>query len=826
MTDDTSALQSKLHNTLQQLMEVTAQNATLRAENAILKRKLNVQQLAQELPANGAGTSIYSSKKVFPQAKIVPSEEAPLISKAEKVSLFRRLFRGREDVYPVRWENTRTGKSGYSPAIRNKWEYLGAKKHGNRDVVPEYLPLTDEAILQHLEGKTVAGVYALLKDETCWFLAVDFDGDAYEADATSFLATCNTVGVSAYLERSRSCNGAHVWIFFEHPISALLARQLGFSILTKTMERRHQIALKSYDRFFPNQDTLPKGGFGNLIALPLQREARERGGSVFLENDLKPFDDQWQLLSSVRRVSRNIVEKIVTDARRDGAIINVAAPSYDDMETEDPWILPPSKKGTLKPVQGPFPESVKIVRANLLYIDKAELSPSLLNRLRLLAAFQNPEFFKNQAMRLPVYDKPRVIDCSEYTGKYLALPRGCIDDVATLFKKYAVKIEVEDLRFSGKKISAQFVGKLRASQESTIDQLIKRDLALLSAPTAFGKTVVAAAMIAKRQVNTLVLVHRQQLIDQWKERLQSFLNLPPKAIGQIGGGKKKPTGIVDIAMIQSLVRQGEVNDLVADYGQVIVDECHHVSAFSFEQVLRGCKAKYILGLTATPRRKDGHHPIIVMQCGSLLNAVSDAANLQGEPSELNRSVIVRETGFIVPSEVQKPAMHELYQFLSDSNDRNQMIAADVERAAREGRCPLVLTERVDHIEALEKMLGGCPYPKVIFRGGMGKKQRQAAMQQLQSNDGKRIIIATGRYIGEGFDDSRLDTLFLALPISWTGTLQQYVGRLHRVHDGKVKVVVYDYVDSQVPTLQRMFKRRSRGYRALGYQIERNVESLF
>ncbi len=513
--------------------------------------------------------------------------------------------------------------------------------------------------------------------------------------------------------------------------------------------------------------------------------------------------------------------RIVAAARQEGSVINVATPTYDEGETEDPWTLPPSKKRKLKPIEGPFPETVKIVRANLLFIDKSDLSPSLINRLRLLAAFQNPEFFKNQAMRLPVYDKPRVIDCSEDTGKFLAIPRGCFNDVVDLLSHYKVKLDVEDRRFEGKGISTRFVGKLRVSQEKTIAALLERDIALLSAPTAFGKTVLAAAMIANRGINTLILVHRHQLIDQWKERLQSFLDLPQKSVGQIGAGKKKATGIIDVAMIQSLVQHGQVTDLVAEYGHIIVDECHHVSAFSFEQVLRACKAKYVLGLTATPKRKDGHHPIIVMQCGQLVNAIHDDAESEAT-TQLSRSVIVRETGFAMPSDIEQPQIHDLYQALADSETRNKIIAADVEKAANAGRCPLVLTERVAHLEALDRLLNSCSCPKIIFRGGMGKKQRKQAMAQLTSNEGPRIIIATGRYIGEGFDDPKLDILFLAMPISWTGTLQQYVGRLHRSHDGKARVTVYDYVDSQVPTLQRMFKRRSRGYRALGYQIETSV----
>lgn len=813
MSEEAANLEYKLNQVLRQLVKISEQNADLQSENLILKAKLRKFELSENRHNSFPAAPRFSQQV----SKPIIIKEGASFSKSDKIALFRKLFRGREDVYPLRWESSRNGKSGYSPAIKNKWEYHEAKKQGDKNVNPEYLPVTDEIIQQHLEGKIVAGVYPLLLDDTCWFLAVDFDEKEYEVDASSFIATCESLSINAYLERSRSCNGAHVWIFFEEPLSAALARQLGFTILTKTIEIRHQLSLSSYDRFFPNQDTMPRGGFGNLIALPLQLKSRDKGGSIFLTTELTPVEDQWGFLSSVKRVSIDTVKKIVLEAQKTRSIINVAIPSYDDSEEEDPWILPPSKKKLLKPVIGPFPENIKVIRSNLIFIGKESLSPSFLNRLRLLGAFQNPEFFKNQAMRLPVYDKPRVIDCSEDTGKYIALPRGCIDDVLDLMKQYSIKVEIEDLRYQGLALDVEFVGSLRVDQESTIQKLLSQDIGLLSAPTAFGKTVLSAAMIARRGVNSLILVHRQQLIDQWKERLQSFLSISKKSIGQIGAGKKKPTGVIDIAMIQSLVRQGEVSDIVANYGQVIIDECHHVSAFSFEQVLKGCKAKYVLGLTATPKRKDGHHPIIIMQCGQIVRADNASAASDGAQKQ-TRSVIIRETNFTVTPENQSPSMNDLYQALANNRERSEMIAADIIEAVRNGHCPLVLTERIEHLEKLEALLNNCACPKIILKGGIGKKQRQEAMKQLQKCPGSRIILATGRYIGEGFDDPKLDMLFLALPISWTGTLQQYVGRLHRVHDGKNKVIVYDYVDSQVPTLQRMLKKRLRGYRALGYEV--------
>ena len=800
-------LEDRLLLALQRIAELSQENNALRAQNTALK--LLVDRTAQD-PTESSATGHQITGE---QSRPSSTRHISTLSKAEKISLFRSLFRGREDTYPVRWENSKTSKSGYSPAIENKWEYLEAKRTRSPGIEPRYLPVTDEVIQHHLEGRIIAGVYPLLTDETCWFLAVDFDERSYEDDVKSFLATCRELEIPAYCERSRSCCGAHVWIFFESPVRASLARQLGFCILTKTLERRHQIKLTSYDRFFPNQDTLPKGGFGNLIALPLQREARSRGGSVFLHGDLSPVDDQWEFLRAVERLTLSKTHNIVDLAVRQGRFMSVPTPSFDDEQSEDPWLLPPSQKRTLPKIEQPYPGALRLVRANLLYIEKAGLSSALLNRLRLLAAFQNPEFFRHQAMRLPVFDKPRIIDCSDDSSKYLSLPRGCLEPVEALCREHTIELTIEDQRTQGRTIATRFVGTLRHAQEASARVLLSRDIALFSAPTAFGKTVLAANIIAARSANTLVLVHRQQLIDQWRERLSMFLELPPKAIGQIGAGKRRPTNIIDIATIQSLVRKGVVDDIVQNYGHVIVDECHHISAFSFEQVLKACKAKYILGLTATPKRRDGHHPIILMQCGPLVEPPKD---LTSQAQAVHKELCVKHTGFTLPSHIATPSINEVYEALTNDNARNELIVQDVISAVSNGGFPLVLSERIEHIEVLKQLLSSSSYPIIVLKGGMRAKERRTALAQLTENSSPRILLATGRYIGEGFDDTPLDSLFLALPISWTGTLQQYAGRLHRYHKDKARVVVYDYVDHTVPILHRMFRKRLRGYKAMGY----------
>jgi superfamily II DNA or RNA helicase len=734
--------------------------------------------------------------------------------------LFRSLFRGREDAYAIRWENN-DGRSGYMPKADRDWKsYLGAKDADRKKVdrlTRKYRPLNDDVIRGHLVGEQTVGLYPLLPDETCWLLAVDFDKKTWQHDATAFLATCRENNVPAFLERSRSGNGGHVWIFFERALPATTARKLGCVLLTRTMESRHQIGLDSYDRFFPNQDTMPKGGFGNLIALPLQKIPRANGNSVFVDEEFRPYPDQWEHLASVKRMPTDAVEAVVVEAQKRGDLIGVRV-SMAESEEVDPWMLPPSQTRSERAISGPFPAKVQIVRSNLVYIDKSGLPPAMLNRLLRLAAFQNPEFYRAQAMRLPTFNKPRVIACGDDLANYIALPRGCFVEVGQLLENHRIKTVIRDERFAGRQIDAEFSGQLRPAQLDAASMIAQHDDGILCAPTAFGKTALAAWLIATRKVNTLVLVHRQQLLDQWCARLAMFLKLPADSIGQVGGGKTKPSGLVDIAIIQSTQDKAGVKDFVAEYGQVIVDECHHLSAFTFEQVMKQVKAKYVLGLTATPERKDGHHPIIYMQCGPIRYRLSARSMTDASPFE--HEVIPRLTDFCVPPEPTDTTIQDLYAALVDDSARNELIVGDLLRAVKGGCSPLLLTARTEHLKYFEKALAGQVDNVFILKGGMGKKQRRSIAEALAAvpEDAPRVILATGSYIGEGFDDARLDTLFLAMPISWKGTLQQYVGRLHRLHDAKRVVRVYDYVDSNVLMLARMYARRLKGYSAIGYRI--------
>ena len=746
-----------------------------------------------------------------------------------KIALFRSLFRGRDDVYPRRFESRKTGKSGYSPACANEWvRGLCDKRTVRCADCPgrRFLPITDEVIRWHLSGQDgtgrdfVMGVYPMFQDETCFFLAADFDKGSWQEDVAAFLRTCRRMGLPVALERSRSGKGGHVWLFFDQAIPAVLARKLGAHILTETMEQRPDIGLDSYDRFFPNQDTLPKGGFGNLIALPLQKQPREDGNSVFLDDVLHPYADQWAFLAAIDKVTRVRAEEIVRGAEGRGRIVGVrmAMPADDD---DAPWISPPSRRRKEPPVVEPLPESIELVLGDQIYIAKGSLSPGLRNRLLRLAAFQNPEFYKAQAMRLPTYDKPRIIACAEDYSKHIGLPRGCLDDVQELLADLKISHVIRDERYEGQPLDVVFQGELRPEQRSAAEAMLTHDIGVLSAATAFGKTVLAAWLITQRGVNTLVVVHRRQLLEQWVERLATFLGLPAKTIGKIGGGRKKHTGLLDVAIMQSLVRKGVVDDRIGEYGHLVVDECHHLSARSFEQVARRAKAKFVTGLSATVARKDGHHPIIFMQCGPIRYRVDAKEQARGRP--FMHTVHVRPTGFHATTAADSDAriqFQQLYGDLIADEGRNQLICQDVVQAVQEGRSPIVLTERTEHLEHLAELLARDIRHLVILRGGMGKRQLNAVTDQLAAipEDEQRVLLATGRYIGEGFDDARLDTLFLTLPVSWRGTVAQYAGRLHRLHDRKREVRVYDYADLNVPMLSRMFDRRCRGYEAIGYSI--------
>ena len=731
----------------------------------------------------------------------------------DKMSLFQNLFRGRKDVYPVRWESGK-GTSGYAPACANEWRHgFCQKPHvkcsncNNRDLSP----VTHQTIYDHLAGRHTIGVYPLLIDDTCYFLAVDFDEEEWHDDVQAFQESCRESSIPCSIEISRSCRGAHAWIFFSEAVSARNARRLGAALISMTCARTRQLTLSSYDHFFPNQDTLPKGGFGNLIALPLQKKPRENGFSVFVDDHFQPHPDQWAFLLSVEKLSASEVESAMFHISGQSHPLDVAFVTGED--EDEPWKRPRRDDR----ITGTLPESITLVLANQIFIVKDELPQQLTNRLIRLTAFQNPEFYRTQAMRLSVWNKPRIIGCAENYPKHISLPRGCLDDVLALFAKHNIACQLQDERNHGNPITADFKGNLRQDQENAVTEILKHDVGVLCAPTAFGKTVTTAALIARRCVNTLIIVHRTELLNQWKERLRTFLNVAENEIGVIGAGKNKPSEIIDVAVMQSLSRKENQAEILDKYGQIIVDECHHLSAFSFESILKQCRARYVIGLTATPIRRDGHHPIIFMQCGPIRHTAS-------RPDTAPSVLTVVPRWLPMPEISTDNSIQALFQQLTQNEYRNSVIIEDVRAAYQEGRKIIVLTERTDHLELLKEKLGSTENVFVLH-GRLSKKTRTETFARLceLGDSVPRILLATGKLIGEGFDYPPLDTLVLAMPISWKGILQQYAGRLHLEHATKRDVRIYDYAELGHALLRKMWEKRVRGYLAMGYEIDGTLD---
>lgn len=805
-------------------MTTPPRSSALAADLAVAEaelRRLEAERVAAEARVTALRAEVAAADVAAQVAPPAPPAVGEPASASAKAKLFLSLFRGRDDVYPVRFEPKPPKKAGYAPDCANKFvrglcelPKVKCSECGHQ----AFRPFDEAAVLRHLKGEHVMGVYPMLPDETCWFLAVDFDKGGWRDDVRAFAAAARRRDLPAVVERSRSGNGAHVWFFFDAPVAASTARKMGCHLITEAMASRHELGMDSYDRLFPSQDTMPRGGFGNLIALPFQLGPRRAGNSVFLDEDLEPYpkERQWSYLATVRRIAPAVVEAIALDATRDGAVVGVRSAEALDEAEAAPWTRSPSRKRRPPRIEGPLPTCVGVTFAQQLFVAKAGLPSSLLNEIKRLAAFQNPEFYKKQSMRLSTAMTPRVIACAEVLPQHVGLPRGCLADLEELLRAHGIALDVGDERTLGDALDLTFRGELTPAQGLAARTMLADDVGVFVAPPGTGKTVIGAHLIAARGRSTLVLVHRLPLLEQWVMQLSCFLGIDKKEIGQIGGGKRSPNGRLDVAMIQSLVRKDSVADLVASYGHVIVDECHHLAAVQFERVLKEVKARYVVGLTATPQRRDGHQPITEMLLGPVRFKVDAKAQAEMRPFE--HRLIVRETT-VKPIDVgQGAGIQEVYGALARDVPRNSMILDDVIRALEEGRSPILLTERKEHLAFFAKRLARLARHLVVLQGGMGAKadrEVRAKLAAIPPNE-ERLLLATGRYIGEGFDDARLDTLFLALPVAWKGTLVQYAGRLHRLHPGKREVRIYDYVDREVPVLLRMFEKRLRGYRSIGY----------
>lgn len=601
----------------------------------------------------------------------------------------------------------------------------------------------------------------------------------------AYVSVCRDWNIPAYIERSRSGKGAHVWILFEAPIQTRQARQLGNAILTEAMEREGKMSFKSYDRFFPNQDLIPQGGFGNLVALPLQGQARKNGNSVFVDNNFAPYEDQWGYLQQIKKVSSLEVEAILY---KYGARESLG--ELSNSKESAPWERPVPKP--MSPTD--FPKSITLIIASGIYIPIKNLSSKAINHLKRIAAFKNPEYYAKLGMRLPVYNLPRIISCSEITDDYLFLPRGCEDSIVEFFRENNVMVSFEDKTTHGSKMNVIFNGDLYPEQQKALDALSKHSCGTLYAMTAFGKTVTGAALIAEKKTNTLILVHTKSLLEQWRKELDKWLDVDfkPEKVSKGRGRKKKfqkfgalsstensLNGKIDIALLQSCISDNDVKPFIRDYGMVIVDECHHAPAVNFERVLREVNAKWVYGLTATPIRKDGHQPIIFMQCGEIRYTVDSKS--QRENQSFRRVLMPRFSSYCPVDNLDGNSYVQVCEALSTDDGRNKLIIDDVKAVLSKGRSPIILTARTSHVDLLVKECQEICPNVIRLVGNDSAKMKREIMERLREipDSEPLVVVATGKYVGEGFNLPRLDTLMLALPVSWKGLIAQYVGRLHR-----------------------------------------------
>lgn len=761
--------------------------AELEAENARLRQLLD-----HDLSARGLSTATWSPRlfDLTPSTPHVRVDHASAPS--DKIALFRALFRGREDVYAIRWENLRTGKHGWSPAVRG-----GAANARRPD--RELLPLTDDVVAGHLRGELEIGMYPLLRDDRCAFLACDFDGAASVLDARALRDAATASGIPAAIERSRSGVGAHVWIFFAQPVLAADARRIGFHLLREAMAAHVELDLASYDRFFPAQDLLPKGTYGNLIALPLHGRHRRRDATVFLDpTTLVPFADQWEFLSSLETMSAENVGSLAGHLEDVGAGPESATYRRSRLETVN----------DVKP-----PKRVVAKASAMVAIDRIGLPSALVASLKHLASLHNPKFYENESLRFSNHDTPRFIRCYQEGLGELLLPRGLEEQASAIVRAAGGHLEVRrdepKLPPQGFELSAT----LTSEQQEAFDALAGHDLGVFVAPPGAGKTVLACALIAHHATPTLVIVDRKPLLDQWRERLRSHLGLSAKQIGQLGGGRDRQLGKVDLAMVQSLARREDLERLTASYGFVVFDECHHVPAVTFERCVRQVPIPRWLGLTATPYRRDGLQGLINMYCGPTR---FDATKRNDRNETMRLELVVHETRH---AEVDHAlGIQETFRLLVQDHDRTEQVCADVVAARDRGRNSLVLTQWTEHLERIVDSLDRKGVQSQVLRGGMGKKARAAVVDRLTEMGlgAGEVLVATGSYLGEGFDCPQLDSLFLAFPIAYKGRLTQYVGRVMRLVDGKSIVEVHDYADRQVPVLQRMHRKRLSVFADLGF----------
>lgn len=762
-------------------------------------------------------------------------------------------FWGREDVYAKRSVNKKTGKAGYFPQCNNFWHY-GVCPKANKVKMQcgkcenqSYSKLGIAQIMEHLKGEKedasdVIGVYPLLPDDTCRFIVFDFDNHEKGAEGNDFAnidnewkeevdavrTICKEQGIDALVERSRSGRGAHLWIFFTGKISASLARRFGFALLDRGAETVNMKSFRYYDRMLPVQNHVPDGGIGNLIALPLQGKALREGNSAFIDENWNAYPNQWKVLMQTKRLSKEKIEEYIKNWLPEN-------PFEFGGENEEirikPWEY--QQKFHWEDIKG----NMEIVLSNLVYVDTKNIEGRLQNQIRRMAAFLNPVYFRNQRIGYSNFQESRYIYMGQDEHGYIGIPRGVYDELIQRCDEAEIKYQIEDERTVGRTIDVTFQGELRESQVQAVERMLEHDTGILSAATAFGKTVVCSKLIAERKVSTLILLESSALIEQWVDALHDFLDIKEElpeyrtpsgrikkrksVIGKIQGAHDSSTGIIDIAMVGSLCKKGELHPRLQEYGMVIMDECHHAATSTIEKILREIKAKYVYGVTATPMRSDGLEKINYMMLGDIRyrHTAKDRAKEQG----IEHLVYPRFTRVAYPRS-QEMHINDAYLLIKDNEVRNEQIVADVKKCVDNGRTPVILTRYKEHAALLSERLQAYADKFFLLSGDKSKKELQEIRRQMEevSTDETMILVATGQMVGEGFDYPRLDTLIMATPVSWKGIVEQYAGRLNRDYDGKKDVMIYDYVDSHIEKFDKMYGKRLKAYRQIGYQICTNI----
>ena len=832
---------SDLINSLQSRIQA------LEDENRLLKERLDEAGVSYADIVSGDAEGVVELYDPDQGARIKKFDVTDKIAS----DFFMMFCRGRKDLYDLRYTNPKTGKNGYYTQCFNRWD-RGChiqKKDGVRCKDCElraYKPVTLPLIKAHMNGtdpngNDVVAIYPMLENNLCQLLVFDFDNhakgaeqedyanidDSWKEEINALRSICKNLDVDAVVERSRSGRGAHLWIFFKEMIPARLARKFGFALLEKGAESVNLKSFKYYDRMIPTQDALPEGGLGNVIALPLQGMALKSGNSAFVDENWNAYEDQLKVLAGTRRLTRQEIEDYLSLWYSTGF-------TSEDNGTDAPW----DKNSEIE--AGSVKGVVRIVLADRIYIDSSGMSNKTKRQLRRMATFSNKQYFQNQAMDMPNYDESRFIYLGSDEGKYIVLPRGLREDIQKKFDNAGIRYKIEDKRTQGRELNISFKGELRESQIPAVETMLENETGILHAATAFGKTVVCCDMIARRGISTLILVDRADLMNQWIKRLDEFLDIDEELpeyqtktgrtrkrkslIGNLQGAHDTLTGIVDVAMIRSLKKKDGFHPMLKEYAQVYFDECHHAASESAIEVLQEINAKYVYGVTATPKRGDGKEKINEFLLGPIRYRFT--AKDRAEEQNIDHLVYPRFTRTVKPHHLSKtPYGNDAYELIRNNDVRDEQIIRDVADCVQAGRTPVVLTKYVDHANKLSERLKKYADRLILLTGANGTKVRRAQVKELNEVDDSDslILVGTGSLLGEGFDFPRLDTLFMATPVSGENVVEQYVGRLNRDYDGKENVIVYDYVDSHIPKFDKMYAARLKAYKKIGYELCVNMD---